>query len=269
MPIKRTLKRGILSANDKAYIINQCEKQSPEVIANKLRRPVAIIERYISTLTGLNLESHDAVAERLTHSPYWAELETQFNESELGYFKKRYVHYMGQFAKDEEIPPTEELQVFNLITIEILIHQTLYEQKFSRDDMLRVRSELEQERKAGGDKELLYNLESRYETARAASKMYNDRLNNFYAKESSLLKELKSTRDQRIKEIDNNDQNFASFLKTLTTEEGKLRLGEEAEIHVLAMNKEAKRLSAPFKFADGVTDQPLLTPETVTDNYET
>jgi hypothetical protein len=79
-----------------------------------------------------------------------------------------------------------------------------------------------------------------------------------------MLKDLKGTREQRIKAIEDSKQTFASFIKQIaTSDEFRDKIGIEMEKMRLASEKEKERLSEYFTYEDGNVDQPFLTPETV------
>ncbi len=74
------------------------------------------------------------------------------------------------------------------------------------------------------------------------------------------MKDLKGTRDQRIKSIEDRGK-FMSVLKELELSETRDKIGELTGLVDLAVINEKLRLSQPYTYADGIIDRPLLTPE--------
>ena len=85
-------------------------------------------------------------------------------------------------------------------------------------------------------------------------------------KKNSMLKEMKATREQRVKRLEDSKQNFVSWLAYLVSNPDVAnKYGEEMEKMRMAMNKERERLAKFHKYTDEMVDQPFLTPDTVED----
>jgi hypothetical protein len=80
-----------------------------------------------------------------------------------------------------------------------------------------------------------------------------------------MMKELKGTRDQRVKVWENSQHSFLGFLRLLSEQEARDKIGREAELFRVAMEREYDRLSAAHIYEDKTVDQPLLTAENVLD----
>jgi len=66
----------------------------------------------------------------LTRRPYWSELKLQFTEGELKLFQYHWARIISQFKDD--VIPTEELQVVDLIKLELLMNRGL---KYNKDNI--------------------------------------------------------------------------------------------------------------------------------------
>ena len=81
-----------------------------------------------------------------------------------------------------------------------------------------------------------------------------------------MLKEMKGTREQRIKRLEDSKQSFTSWVASMLQDPELMKTyGIEMEKMRLAMKKEEERLSALHQYEDGTVDQPFLTPDTVVD----
>ena len=79
-----------------------------------------------------------------------------------------------------------------------------------------------------------------------------------------MLKDLKGTREQRIKQIEDSKQTFASLIKQIVTDPTtRTKMGIDMEKMRLAAEAEKERLAQYHKYEDGIIDQPFLTPETL------
>ncbi len=81
-----------------------------------------------------------------------------------------------------------------------------------------------------------------------------------------MLKEMKATREQRVKRFEDSKTSFSGWMAYLISNPDITRsYGLEMEKMRLAMEKEKGRLSQFHKYSDDMVDQPFLTPDTVKD----
>ena len=203
----------------------------------------------------------------LQFRPYWVELKQQFTESELELFKYHWSRIISQFRDD--VIPTEELQVVDLIKLELLMNRCL---KYNKDNIEQI-SQFEERIRflrdnngAGDDMDEIFNLERQVASLRASQESLNKDYRELQTKKNSMLKEMKATREQRVKRLEDSKQSFTSWLAHLMSNPEIARAyGMEMEKMRLAMGKEKERLSHFHKYQDQLVDQPFLTPETVED----
>ena len=117
------------------------------------------------------------------------------------------------------------------------------------------------------DREYLINLERQVAIYRAAIEALSKDYKDLQGKKSGMLKDLKATREQRIKRLEDSKQTFTGWIKNVLQ---NAAFREELSINMeklrLAVDKESARLAGYHKYDDGVIDQPLLTPETYSDD---
>jgi hypothetical protein len=81
-----------------------------------------------------------------------------------------------------------------------------------------------------------------------------------------MLKEMKGTREQRIKRLEDSKQSFTSWVAAMMQDPDRMKqYGVEMEKMRIAMNREKERLAQFHTFDDGIVDQPFLTPDTTKD----
>jgi hypothetical protein len=275
MKSKTGPRRGPLSRTDKVYIEKHMERHTVEMIARHLNRPRSTVEKYVNNVEGVARDPEHTIEETLKHSPEWERYKEEFTPRELDYFEHKYVQIKGQFS-DDTVLPTEDTQICQAITLDIMLHRVMREQKMALDDMSDAREELdrlhaERERceREGKKSELakivgdIQLTEDKYKYAHGSVKSLTQRYETYLAKHQAILKDIKGTRDQRIKIFENSNKSFLGFLRALQDEEYREQIGEEAAMLADATDKEQERLAALHTYADGSQDQPFKTPETV------
>jgi chromosome segregation ATPase len=114
------------------------------------------------------------------------------------------------------------------------------------------------------DIDYVLNLERQLASLRASQESLNKDYRELQTKKASMLREMKGTREQRIKRLEDSKQSFISWIANLMQDpETMKRYGIEMEKMRLAMVKEQGRLSEFHRYEDDTIDQPFLTPDTV------
>jgi hypothetical protein len=270
------MKKGRISKKEESYIKTNIEagyekiaselSRDPDSVLEFIRRK--IVEGKIENPSWLIDEDPEKQAEyELTIRPYWSELQKQFTEEELQLFKYHWARVISQFRDD--VMPTEEMQVVDLIKLELLMNRSLEGNKQNITDISRLEGMLELERsnsKEVQDVDLMFNMERQIASYKASQESLNKDYRELQTKKNSMLKEMKATREQRVKRLEDSKHNFTSWLTHLATNpEITKEYGITMEKMRMAMEKEKERLSSFHKYTDGLVDQPFLTPETVRD----
>ena len=203
----------------------------------------------------------------LEDRPYWAELRMQFTTEELELFKYHWGRIISQFKDD--VFPTEEIQVVDVIKLELLMNRSLKQHKDNIDQINTFEELVRNERARDEDqqdRDYILNLERQISSLRAAQESLNRDYRDLQTKKSSMLREMKGTREQRIKRLEDSKQTFTGWIAHLMQNPHVTQqYGIEMEKMRLAMENEKGRLSAFHKYEDGEIDQPFLTPDTVKD----
>lgn len=259
-------KRGKLSKKDKDTIKRYGGKIPDEELAKKIDRTVATVEKYRQEMgLGEDAESAEILQMRaeLRERPEYADLQNQLIDSELTIAERQWAKYMLQF---DDLVPTEETQVIQLITFEIFMARAAAEQKELLETLNHIEDKIKiEEALANPDKDEVMRLESQIPAYHSAFKDHGAVYTKYQEKHERLLNSLKATRDQRIKDLKNSDKSFLSIVAALEQDEIRQKTGREMELARLAMEKEKKRLGSSFQYEDGDYDQPLLSMDTVTE----
>ena len=253
-------------------VLADCVKRgmSTEDISKLMKRREPIIKKWIKELhfgAIANREQADDIARLLDvlHKKYfWLELKEQFSDNELKYFESSWIALMLQFKED--ILPAEEIQIKQLVTIEILINRSMKERRKHMEEIEKLQKEINAEYKLEEDLRdaaKLANLEQQIACARNSIGQYTTEYTKLLGEQKTINTNLKATRDQRIKRIEDSKTTFAGLLRALDDEDLRRRMGDEAELMRLAKDKSKEKLSQVHIFSDGQGDFPLLTPEVV------
>ena len=271
-----TMKKGRISKQEESYIKQNLEAGHEKIAGELNRDPDSVLEfirRKVASGDFKNpswLDAHDPERQaeyELTIRPYWSELKKQFTDEELQLFKYHWSRVVSQFKDD--VTPTEEMQIVDLIKLELLMNRSLEGNKTNIQEISRLETMLELERshsRESQDADLIFNMERQVASYKASQESLNKDYRELQTKKNSMLKEMKATREQRVKRLEDSKHNFTSWLTHLATNPEITReYGMMMEKMRLSMEKEKERLSVFHKYTDESVDQPFLTPDTVKD----
>lgn len=271
-PNKGPRKRGQLSLEEEKYIRDNISSLSIDQISANLNRSQAPIERYALEndllIKDFDSNDHKYLKNKLHKKNFWQEIERQFDSEngELEYFENIWINLIKQFRED--VLPAEELQIKQFITIDILINRSMKERKrhISETDKLQKLVDKEYEKPEDQrDIPKLANLETQLSFARNSIANYTNEYTKLLNEQQKISKDLKATREQRIKRIEDGKSSWTGLIRMLEDEEIREKEGREMEILSLATDKVKEKLYNYHSYADNTIDKPFLTPESVQD----
>jgi hypothetical protein len=176
---------------------------------------------------------------------------------------------MTQFKED--CLASERTQVFLLLKTEVLINRNLAEKARVAGDIKKLEESLDAayasfdsvSQMSDDEKAAAAALSEQLSAMRAGQHARTTEFVKLQEKHSDLVKQLKATRDQRLKRIESSKESFIELVKELMEEDNRNREGEQMELMRLAATKEAGRLGEYHEFLDGAVDRPLLNEDTV------
>ena len=259
------MRKGRLSKAETRFITENANTLSVEAIAEELSRDPKSIESFIKRKLKLGLSEEEEVAYSLEDRPYWKELRQQFTADELELFQYHWIRIISQFKDD--VLPTEELQVVDAIKLEMLMNRSLKQNKENIDQINAFEALSQEERSADPDqqdRDYILNLERQIASLRAAQESLDRNYRDLQLKKNAMLKEMKGTREQRIKRLEDSRETFTGWIAHLMRNPDLIQeYGMEMEKMRLAMEEERKRLKKFHQYEDGTVDQPFLTSDTV------
>jgi hypothetical protein len=255
------MKKGRISKEEEAIIEKSIGTMSYEDIADKLDRDPESVEKFIKRKFNVGASKEEKAAFELDQRPYWVEVKQQFTEDELKLFRYHWARIISQFRDD--VIPTEELQVVDLIKLELLMNRSLKQNKDNIEQISTLEGLIQAERARDPDQQdvdMVFNMERQAASLKASQESLNKDYRELQTKKNSMLKEMKATREQRLK------QSLVGWIAYLMgNPDVTSQYGIEMEKMRLAMKKEKERLGAFHKFTDGQVDQPFLNSDTIKD----
>jgi hypothetical protein len=263
-------KRGQLGLDEQQFIRDSIGELSVEQIAEQLNRSVKPIEKFITkNKLSFDQEENDnnkTLRLKLHAKTFWPEIEKQFDEDsgELSYFENTWISLIKQFRED--VLPAEELQIKQFITIDILINRSMKERKRHISETERLQKQVDKEYQIPEEQRdipRLANLETQVNFARNSIASYTNEYTKLLSEQQKIGKDLKATREQRIKRIEDGKSSWVGLIRMLEDELIREKEGKEMEILKMATEKSKKDLYEYHQYENGEVDQPFLTPESL------
>lgn len=261
------MKRGRFSKDEIKLIEQLHSTHSPREIAGKLNRDPESVESFLKKKLRKGASPEEIASFDLDGRPYWIEVQQQFTDDELKLFRYHWARIISQFRDD--VIPTEELQVVDLIKLELLMNRSLKQNKDNIEQISSLDGLIQQERARDPDQQnvdMVFNMERQAASLKASQESLNKDYRELQTKKNSMLKEMKATREQRVKRLEDSKQSLVGWIAYLMSNPDiTKRYGIEMEKMRLAMTKERERLGDFHKYSDGTIDQPFLNSETIKD----
>lgn len=268
---------GNLSRADRQYIINNIGIRSEQEIADAIQKSVNSVSRCITehnyrtvgmTKTANDKTKIDLIQKALRNRPEWKQFKAEFSSEELKVFTYQYAMIVSQFNSD--VLPTEELQIFQAIKLHIMMSRIMRE----RNVALQKAEELDNKLLAllnGRTMDKLNEQEiQEYESVETLKLSILDaqmkgatQYLKLEEKSAAIMKTLKATRDQRIKDIEKTSETFLDIIRKLESNDWRTQEGRQLALFKKAMQKERKKLSESHVYCDGIDDKPLLSADTI------
>lgn len=267
-------KRGQLSLDEESFIRENIELLSIQEIANALNRNPDPIKRYIDEeklFSSEDKNENETLKRKLHSKTFWNEILRQFDSDsgELEYFEDTWIGLIKQFRED--VLPAEELQIKQFITIDILINRSMKERKRHISETEKLQRLVDKEYEKPEDQRdipKLANMETQLSFARNSIASYTNEYTKLLNEQQKIGKDLKATREQRIKRIEDGKSSWVGLIRMLEDEAIREKEGREMEILALATDKAKKKLFEYHNFADKKVDIPILNPEAIENHHE-
>jgi len=270
-PVVISRKRGKLSTEEENFISASKDHLTVEQIALKLNRTTEPVERFlrekdISPTKEMNADEAFVrqLKAKLRKKAFWNEVNKQLLGDEIEYFENVWIELIKQF--NENVTATEELEIKQWITLEILMNRSMKEKKLQLEQVDRLQALLDDEYKVSEeirDNQKVLMLSQELTFARNSISSYTTDHMKILAQIKEIRRDLKMARADRIKKIEDGKVSFAGLLRLLEDEDTRESEGMEAEVVSRAAIKARLKYSEPHMFANNKLGHPILTPESM------
>lgn len=266
--------RGLTLSN-KRYINKNYEKETVLEMSRKLKKSAALIENYIAVELqskplpdAENPSSHQEIGAdiNLRNRSDWIEFCSAYTLKELDIFEEKYYRYMKQFQND--VQPTEEQQIFQMIGLEIDMARIKASRKHNLDLKDKRLREISKEEKRGdeADPHKINSYHQEVLSLESANLNSSKELKDMYDRHNKLAEQLKGTREQRIKDATSGKISWMEVLRYWSDPKNREWEAKRIAAVNMAISKEKERLSSYHTYADNKVDRPILNTETNGDN---
>ena len=262
-------KRGRMSDEEKSFLDQYLDSKDNKQLALELDRTVAFVSKYRESKPHIDTtDEEDKIITKLHNIYFWKEIKTQLSIEELKSFEARWLALNQQF---QDILPTDQMQMKDLITLEILVNRVLTEKHSVVSTISRLEKQLKREEEKSiefQDTNLMLNIETQLNAAMASQNARTTEHMKLQEKKDAKFKDLKATRDQRFKQLEDSRKSFFDLMKILDEKDSREKEGRQLELMKLSAQQKKDDLAEYTEYDDGTVDRPLLNPDTVGEEDE-
>ena len=242
-----------------------------EEIAEKIGRTLVTVRKYITKRNlrhrgSINIDQEDVtrLKEELRKRPYYGSLLQMYGETDLCLFETMWIDFVAQFNSD--ILPTEELSLTRLIHTRMALDKNRKDNFGAIRDISGLQEKLLLETQKPTDQrnyELVAELTTQIDMSKGVLGSFNTELRQLSGEESNILKELKASREMRIKKVEDSKTAFSGYVRYLDEEPNLKQVGRDAELMRKAMERSMDKLGEYHLYINDRLDRPFLTNETI------
>ncbi len=262
---KTKLKCGKISNDEVEFVTANHENMAISDIATKLRRSENCVRKLIAAVPTIEkTEEQSGWVARLHSSSFWVEVKKGLLGNEIGYFEKAWASFSDQFSSSTDILATDELMIKDLIMLDIFSMRAVAEQA----NTVRLINELEKaihnEEQVDDDvrdQMALSNWRKQVTSLSTAKSSLTKHHIDYQKQKDTKLRDLKGSRDQRFKQVEESRRNIFELIKELDTHKRRVQEGHLAAKVAIASENIRKDWNQVIEYEDGTADKPFLSPE--------
>jgi chromosome segregation ATPase len=255
---KNPAKRGRASQEEISFI-NSNPDMTTDQIADILGRTPMFVARFRNQEIVREVKDEDRdYIEELREKHFWAQTKKNLTKLEIDFFEEQWSRLMRQF-ETTGIMETDELMMKDYIILEIAFNRAL---STKNKTMIRI-NELERQlaKEKNKRKENPSNIASINEelsALRSAIGSMDKHILEYQTRKDSKLRDLKGTRDQRFKQLEESKKSWQALIKELDAMNNREKEGLWAERMKVASDKVGQDWSEYTQYSDGEIDRPFL-----------
>lgn len=258
------MKTGRLSREEIEYIDVNLEFMTDKEIAQSLNRSVSSISqrRAAAPQENANLEVQTYISQ-LHSKHFWTTVKRSLLEDEVSTFENSWGALYSQFFH-QGVTATDEIMMKDVIIEDILLHRALEEKRNILHEIRFHEKALAEERQKDiddRDTDFMTNSLRTIVQLRGTAESYTKEINEIKKTKDGKFKDLKATRNERLKTVEESGKNIFALIKLL--DENKMRETEGKMTGLVYEASKTKKgsMKQNMVFADGEVDKVWLTPE--------
>jgi hypothetical protein len=259
------VRKGPISQDELEFMLVHKDLLDIPEIMKRLNRSEPFVKKHMASLPEVQrrLDKNDWVS-RLHASSFWTEIRKGLIGNEVPYFERAWASYMEQFGSNSEIMATDELMIKDLVMLDIFVQRSINEKAEILREIKRIEDLLEEEYslvKEQQDQEKIANSHSQLLSLFSAKNSISKEHIEYQKSKDGKLKDLKGSREQRFKQLEESKKNIFELIKELDTMDRRREDGRMAEKVKIAADKVKEDWNNSIQFDDDVYDKPFLYPE--------
>ncbi len=263
--VGKHFKKGAASTSEIEFIKTNAETMSDEQIAEGLNRSTDFVQKIrVQQPVKMKAEEGTDIITALRVKHWWSTIRKQLFDEEISFFESNWANLNTQF---EDVVPTDELVLRDLIMYDILANRNLTQQKSVMDTVTTLQSQINNEYKLEPnlrDRGALSDWNTQINSCRSAHLSLQKSYSDIDDRKGKAFQSLKSTRDQRFKLLKDSKHDFFELLRILNTRDSRAREGRYAELFRMATEKETQKYEKEIDYTgNGDFGVQLLTPELI------
>ena len=258
------MKTGRLSKEEIAYIDANLASMTDSQIAVKLDRSVEAItqRRSVAPQENANIELQTYISQ-LHSKHFWTTIKKSLLSDEIETFENSWASLYSQFF-NQGVTATDEIMMKDVIIEDILLHRALEQKKNILQEIKENERLLAEEREKDmddRDTDFMTNALRTIVQLRGTSEAYTKEINEIKKTKDGKFKDLKATRNERLKTVEESGKNIFALIKLLDEQKMRETEGRMTGLVYEASKTKEGQMRQEMVFADGEVDKPWLTPE--------
>jgi len=258
------MKTGRLSKEEISYIDSNLEDMRDEQIALHLDRSVpSISQRRSVAIQERENNQLQTYISQLHAKHFWSTIKRSLLDEEIPAFENSWASLYSQFFH-QGVTATDEIMMKDVIIEDILLHRAL-EQKRNilgeiRENEVLIAEEREKDMD-DRDTDFMTNALRTIVQLRVTSVAYTKEINEIKKTKDGKFKDLKATRNERLKTVEESGKNIFALIKLLDEQKMRQTEGKMTGLVYEAAKTKEGQMKQNMVFADGDVDKVWLTPE--------
>ena len=258
------MKTGRLSKDEISFIDASLDTLTDSQIAEQLDRSVESISqrRAIAPQEKANSELQNHISQ-LHSKHFWSTIKKSLLQEEVETFENSWASLYSQFFH-QGVTATDEIMMKDVIIEDILLHRALEQKKNILEEIKENEKLLAEEREKDmddRDTDFMTNALRTIVQLRGTSEAYTKEINEIKKTKDNKFKDLKATRNERLKTVEESGKNIFALIKLLDEQKLRETEGRMTGLVFEASKVKQEELKKNFAFADGEVDKVWLTPE--------